>query len=143
MARGELDADGRPDVPQVIILLTDGQPDDEVAGILTEADEIRAAGTEIFTVGVGNNVNAGLLDQIATDPDAAHAFLAADFDDLLAQVEAIARLVCEGEPELGALAGAVYVDAGDDGLRGDGEAGIPGATVILTGSDDGGRGRAT
>jgi len=53
-----------------IILLTDGNPEGTYAGdVRAAAAQIRAAGIALFTIGLGNDVNAALLREIATQPD--------------------------------------------------------------------------
>ncbi len=91
LANGELDnahLHERPLAPDVMVIITDGAPNRPVGtasvGAATAADAARAAGIEVFVVGVG--VIAGtetyLKDEIADD--SAHYFAAVDFDDLQA-----------------------------------------------------------
>lgn len=102
LATGELDdadAHERPAAPDVMVIITDGAPTRPVgtasADGITAADAARAAGIEVFVVGIG--VNAGteayLKDNIADD--AAHYFAAGDFDDLQAILTELA--VCPND----------------------------------------------
>ena len=73
---------GRPGVPKLIILLTDGsQTRDADAldpGII--AAKIRAAGVKLIVVGIGNNVDSGELLHIANEKS--NLYLAKDFNEL-------------------------------------------------------------
>jgi uncharacterized protein YegL len=74
-----------------MIIFTDGQtngggdPDDDAAAA-------RAAGTEIFAIGLGS-VNVGQLNDWATNLDSAHVFIAPSSGDLDAIFEAIAAAI--------------------------------------------------
>src|SRR3990172_1847183 len=61
LGQGEIGANGRPGVPHVIILLTDGQQEGAPGDPAAEAENARAAGTEIFALGVGGGPQ---LDQL-------------------------------------------------------------------------------
>ena len=85
----------RPLVPDIMVVVTDGHPNRPIpstaaAQAAAEADAARAAGVEIYAVGVGSNVDANYLSTEIAD-DANHYFGAADFDDLEAILEAIAH----------------------------------------------------
>lgn len=75
----------------ILIIMTDGQttaggnPDDDAAGA-------RAAGTEIFVIGLGT-VNQGQLNDWATDPDSTHVFITPDSSELTAIFQAIGAAV--------------------------------------------------
>ena len=70
-----------------MIIITDGHPNrpfptstaDDVAA--TSADAARAAGSEIFVVGVGGDVDATYLQNEIAD-DAAHYYSAGDYSGL-------------------------------------------------------------
>lgn len=54
----------------VIVLLTDGNPEGAYADdVRNAAQAIHAAGIQLFAVGVGDDVNAALMREIATAPD--------------------------------------------------------------------------
>ncbi|MBI2020618.1 VWA domain-containing protein [Candidatus Daviesbacteria bacterium] len=106
LARGELanpgDGHDRPDgpSPDKMIIITDGHPnrplpastaDDQAA---LSADLARAAGSEIFVVGVGADVDDDYLrDEIADD--AAHYYSASDYSGLQTSLENLD--ICDGE----------------------------------------------
>ena len=57
----------RPDVPNVCILVTDGVPTREVAGLAAEVQNVRNAGIRVVGVGVTNAVSeVGVLQCIAS-----------------------------------------------------------------------------
>ncbi len=89
LATAELDdahAHERPEAPDVMVIITDGAPTRPVGTAAADgaaaADAARAAGIEVFVVGVGVNASteAYLKDEIADDHQ--HYFSAADFEDL-------------------------------------------------------------
>jgi uncharacterized protein YegL len=71
----------RPGSGAVIVLLTDGRPtgvDDET--VLARAAAARASGIEIFTVGLGGDVDPDFLARVADDAN--HRFISPDGTDL-------------------------------------------------------------
>jgi Mg-chelatase subunit ChlD len=80
------------DNSQVLILLTDGLPSQtSPAAVRASASAARAAGMEIFTIGLGADVDPQLLADIASAPD--HVHLAPGGDDLDLIYRAIARTI--------------------------------------------------
>uniref|UniRef100_A0AAY4A7Z5 VWFA domain-containing protein n=1 Tax=Denticeps clupeoides TaxID=299321 RepID=A0AAY4A7Z5_9TELE len=67
---------GRPNVPQILVLITDGEAQDKVA---TPALEIRNRGVTIYSIGV-DNANVTQLMEISGTQD--RIFLERDFDGL-------------------------------------------------------------
>jgi len=100
LAKQELDNPGdnhdRDDIdsPDFMVLITDGNPDDSKATIIAAADTAKAAGIEIFVVGVLDNSPQGqaaeifLRDNIASTPT--HFFKIDAYGDLEAQLEELA-----------------------------------------------------
>lgn len=91
LATGELTGgNDRPDVssPDKMIIITDGHPNrplpsgtaDDVAA--TAADAARAAGIEVFVVGVGSDVDATFLQNEVADAGAGHYFSVSNYADL-------------------------------------------------------------
>lgn len=81
--------------PDYMVIITDGNPNrpgseaNAKAVAAAAADAARAAGTTVYVVGIGSDVDeAYLRDEIADDE--AHYFAAADFDDLVAILADIA-----------------------------------------------------
>ncbi len=76
----------------VIILLTDGIPNGTThREVIARAVEARAGGVEVFTIGLGSNVDPALLASVATDRH--HRYLAPDGEDLAAIYRAIAAVI--------------------------------------------------
>jgi uncharacterized protein YegL len=77
----------RAAVPDVMIVITDGNPNrppneaNARALAAAAADAARAAGIEVYVIGVGSDVDATYLETEIAD-DAAHYFAAAEFADL-------------------------------------------------------------
>lgn len=69
VTRGLKDADGKGDRPHMVIFITDGHPtvgnteEDAIAGNAKKANK----GSRVFTFGVGDDLNARLLDRVADD----------------------------------------------------------------------------
>lgn len=82
---------GRPDTPNILVLMTDGQSEDPV---IEPAQKLRDAGVIIYAVGVGNNYVMAELNIIATDPDSEHV-LTADFSNLDPVVKRIKDSACQ------------------------------------------------
>jgi hypothetical protein len=72
-AQTMLASTGRPDAHQVIILITDGSPNqpapDPKTAAKRSAASAKLAGTEIYTIGLGGDADADLLKAVATDAD--------------------------------------------------------------------------
>ena len=97
LGQGQLTLNGRPDVPHVLVLLTDGehnQPGDPVA----EAELARSLGTEIFAVAVGSGPNISELNAIATNPYSEHVFSVDAFDELVSILDPLVEIVCPPTP---------------------------------------------
>jgi len=97
-AQSELDANGRPDAQHVIILLTDGDPNQPITSpttsALRSANAAKLAGTTIYSIGVGSDVTDDLLKQLASSED--HYFFAPSGDDLARIYDSIALVVSGG-----------------------------------------------
>lgn len=93
-ATAELDnghAHERPAVPDFMVVLTDGNPNvpgsteaEAKAFGKAAADAAKAAGVEIFVVGIGSDLDATYLKTIASGDD--HYFAASDFTTLEAEL---------------------------------------------------------
>ena len=97
LAQQELTAGGRPDVPHVILVLTDGvhnEPGDPIA----EAEAARSLGTEIFAIAVGPGPDIDQLNAIASDPDGDHVFSVGDFASLATILDPLVLVVCPPTP---------------------------------------------
>lgn len=92
LARQQFRQNGRQDTPHILLVVTDGRSNDRDA-TLQAAANTRAHDIEVFTIGVGSNVDTDELNAVASDPDSKHVFLLADFsfDSLL---QPLAKRVC-------------------------------------------------
>ena len=92
LARQQFRQNGQQDTPHVLLVVTDGRSNDRDA-TLQAAANTRAHDIEVFTIGVGSNVDTDELNAVASDPDSKHVFLLADFsfDSLL---QPLAKRVC-------------------------------------------------
>ena len=80
----------RPDVPNVCIIITDGNADDKIPD---PAERLRRTGTTIFAVGVGKNYNRQQLITITGNP--LHVYTA-DFKELQSIITEIKESACRG-----------------------------------------------
>lgn len=92
-AQRELTNNQRPNVKDFIIVLTDGVSNNRSATI-SAADNARTAGSELFAIGVGTQVNFAELQGIANDPDSQYLFQVTDFASLQAALAPIVGAVC-------------------------------------------------
>ncbi|KAL1254856.1 hypothetical protein QQF64_012917 [Cirrhinus molitorella] len=87
----------RPDVPKIVILITDGKSQDDV---VSPAQRLRDAGIELFAIGV-KGANEKELRVIASPPEETHVYNLPDFSSMLGIiVEGFSRSVCESISEL-------------------------------------------
>jgi uncharacterized protein YegL len=91
-AQAEL-AGSMPTNTKQMIIFTDGVSEPAGANGLTAATNAKAAGTEIFAIGLGNSINVAQLQAWASDPDATHVFIAPTPADLDAIFEAIGAAI--------------------------------------------------
>lgn len=95
-----------PDARKVLVLLTDGlatAPGDSAeaeTSALTAAGEVKAAGIEIYTIGLGESVKMEFVSALASSPGNAHQALSASEVDRIYQT--ITSSLCE--------AGAAVID---------------------------------
>ena len=124
-----------PGASKVMIVLTDGF--ENIGDARTAATAAKNAGTRIFGIGLGNNVDTSLVEDISSSPD--DAFFAPDPADLDTVYAEIAQVVLAGEQKI--LEGSMteVFDQLADGVLLDGnrqEEGVqpyPGATTQCIG----------
>ena len=90
MAKDQLFNDVRPNVPRVLVVLTDGRSNDDV---VKPSEELRNTGIIIFAIGLGKNYNKKQLISMATEENV----LTADFPDIMTIVTALQTKLCKGE----------------------------------------------
>jgi Mg-chelatase subunit ChlD len=69
VAADELRANGRPGVEPIIVLMTDGRPDNAEIDADDAALRARSAGIRLFTIGFGPDTDAGLMRRMASSAD--------------------------------------------------------------------------
>jgi Mg-chelatase subunit ChlD len=123
-AQANLDGFGRSEALPVIVLLTDGRLDPAAEDPRPIATAARNSGTQIYTVGLGSDVDQALLADLAGRPD--RFFFAPTAGDLFPIYAQILRLV------LSSLAGNLIIDdvVADDMSYVEGSA-RPGALVAF------------
>ncbi|EAU69950.1 inter-alpha-inhibitor H4 heavy chain, putative [Stigmatella aurantiaca DW4/3-1] len=70
LVRGLQDNDGKSSAPHLLMFITDGQPtigETDEGAIAQHAKDGRKAKTRLFTFGVGEDLNARLLDRLSSD----------------------------------------------------------------------------
>ena len=87
------DKSPRSGVPTSLIVIATGTSSDDVT---EPSQKLRDRGVAISVVGVGKDTDANQLNDMASDPDAQHLYLA-DYDSLSTLVSTIKDKVCEGK----------------------------------------------
>lgn len=77
-------------VPRIIMIVTDGRPQDPVAEVAAKA---RNSGILIFAIGVGR-VDMNTLKSIGSEPHEEHVFLVADFSQIETLTSAFQTKLC-------------------------------------------------
>ena len=91
--RDKLKQDGRPGVPKIAIVITDGSSDNP-AETAREANLAKAEGVKVLAVGVGGQMFRDELRQIASRPS--KVFTSPTFGTLATLISEIRRMVCQG-----------------------------------------------
>jgi hypothetical protein len=84
----------RPQARRVAVLLTDGEANREQSQTASQADLCKAAGIEIFTIGITNRIKVAELQYIASQPLASHYYTVNDYSGLGAILGALSNGVC-------------------------------------------------
>lgn len=134
----EIHTNGRANVQKVAIFLTDGiantiighigkvPPAQAEQAALTEIlSGFKADGTNYYTIGLGNDVNASFLQKIAADTNAQYYF-----SPTTAQLTAIYQHLTQILGK-GAILGSLFNDLDNNGASDSGEPALPGWTVDL------------
>jgi len=87
------DKTGRPGVPKVLIVMTDGKSTDDV---IKPAKMLSDANITVFAIGIGRNYDMQQLQQIASKPEIKYA-LTSDFNRLKDLYTSIRDDACRGE----------------------------------------------
>ena len=81
---------------QIGILLTDGRSN-QGHSVSDAARQLRQRGVNMFSIGIGSNLNMYELRDVATDPDSTHVFRLDGFDNLSEFVDQMSTVACDGE----------------------------------------------
>jgi uncharacterized repeat protein (TIGR01451 family) len=92
-AKTEMDQHGRPGLNHAIVLLTDGRAD-VGSNPAAVAAEIKAAGIQIFAIGVTDLIDVSQLQQIASVPIETHVLTVADYDGLSSILQSLITNIC-------------------------------------------------
>ncbi|HWY79071.1 MAG TPA: VWA domain-containing protein, partial [Candidatus Sulfotelmatobacter sp.] len=138
-ASNALTSGKRSNIKNVIVLLTDGianyvegtnkqvsQSQAEQATLTAAANAHKANDTIIFTIGLGKNVNASFLKQLATTTGGQYYFPPSsnNLNDIYTQ---ISQIIAQGS-----ISGYVFNDANNNGQYDPGEQKLSGWTLQLT-----------
>lgn len=88
------DNGNRPDVQDIVIVMSDGKSSNETATLQALAN-IEKENYTIFALGITDSVKEDELNAISSDPDSTYSLQVDDFDDLKSIVDAFASQVCE------------------------------------------------
>jgi Mg-chelatase subunit ChlD len=137
-ANTEISTNGRANIKKVVVLLTDGIANyveggtKEVAASQAEQKALAAAtagntasGTVFYTIGLGSDINANFLTQIATTTSGKY-YASPTTDQLNSIYQQISQLLGKGS-----IAGAVFNDANGNGVKDSGEAILSGWQLQL------------
>ncbi|XP_067680567.1 collagen alpha-4(VI) chain-like [Haliotis asinina] len=83
---------GRPDAQQVVIVVTDGESQQK-SETASEAEKLHSAGIKVISVGIGNSLDNGELNTLASSPS--FVFKVADFDALQKIESEIRQTTCK------------------------------------------------
>jgi Mg-chelatase subunit ChlD/sugar lactone lactonase YvrE len=113
----------RDDVPRVVVLMTDGQPTTNDEGpTKSAANALKGAGIQLYTIGLGEGIDDGLLRELASSPDL--YFQANSELDLVTVYAEVGRLISATE----LLQSATVVDELPADMRLDESSVVPPAT---------------
>lgn len=96
-----------PDADNIVVLLTDGvasrpldesNPNFSVESAISISQQIKNSGAEIYTIGLGQNIDDQFLKTIATEEQ--YYYNAPEREDLLAIYEQIATAICTKGPNI-------------------------------------------
>ena len=85
----------RKDVPNVVIILTDGVSNINSRRTIPEAEQARAEGIHIYAVGIGLR-DTRELDAMASVPASENSFNVQSFDELAALTDRVFQAFCPG-----------------------------------------------
>ncbi|XP_048582331.1 uncharacterized protein LOC5506315 isoform X2 [Nematostella vectensis] len=84
----------RPGVSKMLLILTDGVSTSGMASLKTPTQLLKASHVNIFTVGIGSNINKQELEFMASDPKNSHVFYVSSMAQLPTLLTAISEASC-------------------------------------------------
>ena len=90
----------RADVPNILIILTDGESNVNEERTIPLAEELRAQDVTIYSIGVTNNINETEVMLMSSEPQQldVNYFISEDFTDLGDVADQIAVVACDVDP---------------------------------------------
>lgn len=89
--QNEADQDSSDKREKILILLSDGAPDDRPSEILYKSKEMREGNINIYAIGMGTNVNTTILEQITGDASGKKTFT--EVTDLAETLQDVYKIV--------------------------------------------------
>ena len=117
-AASEFALNGRTGVQQVVVMLTDGNPNEPTSGnpladAIAAADALKTDGALVYAIGIGNFVSPATLELYASAPSGDYTFSVADFSGLGGALADVAgSLNSIADPEVAVPAPATLAIAG-------------------------------
>eukprot|EP01102_Stenamoeba_stenopodia_P022244 TRINITY_DN91_c0_g1_i1.p1 TRINITY_DN91_c0_g1~~TRINITY_DN91_c0_g1_i1.p1 ORF type:complete len:378 (-),score=79.98 TRINITY_DN91_c0_g1_i1:155-1219(-) len=95
-SQNQITSAGRSGVPHVIMIITDGKEDDptDPQNPVVAAGNAKLAGTFIFGIGVGDDVDVGAMQQIVSPPYQNYYFPVSSYQNLSTVLHKIVLSVC-------------------------------------------------
>ncbi|MCK5832012.1 MAG: VWA domain-containing protein, partial [Methylococcales bacterium] len=118
---------------RIVILLTDGNSPDE-ADVIQDANDAKADGVIIYTIGYGNDVNTALLQSVA-DITGGQYYSTPLNSDLEGIFDEISQNICTPKTN---ISGIKFHDMNGDGVRNTGEGPIENIRIFLYSADSNG-----
>ncbi|XP_064610894.1 sushi, von Willebrand factor type A, EGF and pentraxin domain-containing protein 1-like [Liolophura sinensis] len=88
-------AGDRQDVPNVVLVLTDGKSKDPTKTAY-QANLLHSSGAEVIALGIGSNADLDELNAIASDPDEENMYRVSDFDSMSSIIDELVMKTCGG-----------------------------------------------
>jgi len=92
------DDGARNNVPKIAVLMTGGRATDDTVKTIRQANLMKEAGIQVFTVGMTDKVDSSLLTAISSNPSASHFFSVLDFSKLNTISGDLIRGICDSLP---------------------------------------------
>ena len=82
---------------QILLIVTDGASNGGIASLRTPVQELLSIKVNIFSVGVGQNLNRRELEFMASEPKASHLFYVRNMAELPNLLHTLAESSCQGK----------------------------------------------